>query len=429
MKSRAAILLAAGSMIGAAACADLWGFHSVTENNDASLDAGDATSPETGGGNGDGGCMGCDAEPPACDSTSCLADAPWEDASDAGNTGEDGQTSCEDRSCDDACVGRGCRGANGDCDAGLTLCGGQCVDTTSSPGNCGGCADAGGQACPAGPNGDPACTHSACTLTCDPGFTFCGGACIKLNTTSNCGGCGVRCDGGTTACSQVDGGYTCTVGCLAGDTLCNEACVSEQSDPNNCGSCAHVCTTDAGNALPTCSGSNCNFTCNTGFSLCSGACVNEQTDNTHCGGCNTVCDAGSPLCANGTCTLSCGSSAPDICNGTCVDKQSDPNNCGACGVMCAAPVPNSTPVCNSGICTFQCNAGYTACNGTCVNEQTDRNNCGGCGSANACTTGVNCVGGHCKCAASACPGCPVLESACCANTTTCGCAALLGSCN
>ncbi|CAM0903190.1 unnamed protein product [Alopecurus aequalis] len=56
--------------------------------------------------------------------------------------------------------------------AGLTCCGGQCVDTVASAEHCGGC--------------NKACKH---------GWTCCGGHCVDLlSDGKNCGSCSNRCD-------------------------------------------------------------------------------------------------------------------------------------------------------------------------------------------------------------------------------------------
>ena len=46
----------------------------------------------------------------------------------------------------------------------------------------------------------------------------------------------------------------------------------------------------------------------------------------------------------------------------CVDLQSDTSNCGACGTVCPA-VPGAASTCQSGACSFACQAGFLECNG------------------------------------------------------------------
>jgi hypothetical protein len=55
------------------------------------------------------------------------------------------------------------------CPTGQSRCGGQCVDTASDRANCGGCANACGQA--------QVCSSGVCTLSCPTGQNACGGVC------------------------------------------------------------------------------------------------------------------------------------------------------------------------------------------------------------------------------------------------------------
>lgn len=50
--------------------------------------------------------------------------------------------------------------------------------------------------CPSG-NGAAFCDAGSCGLTCDPGFSKCGGNCVNLRTTpTDCGSCGRTCAAG-----------------------------------------------------------------------------------------------------------------------------------------------------------------------------------------------------------------------------------------
>jgi hypothetical protein len=58
---------------------------------------------------------------------------------------------------------------------GLTLCNGQCSDTTSDPGNCGGC----GHVCPSGICTNSACVDGAiCRQHCEDGYSGCLDNCV-----------------------------------------------------------------------------------------------------------------------------------------------------------------------------------------------------------------------------------------------------------
>ncbi len=85
-----------------------------------------------------------------------------------GSTGRPGQGSTQDG-------GIAC--------GGLTLCRGECVDTTIDPTNCGAC----GITCPAGQG----CSQGIC---CGDNLTVCGNRCVDLLTDpTNCGVCGFPC--------------------------------------------------------------------------------------------------------------------------------------------------------------------------------------------------------------------------------------------
>ena len=72
-----------------------------------------------------------------------------------------------------------------DCQNGEALCEGLCTNTQTDPLNCGGCADDGGMACPAG--------------------------------------------------QLCNGGGRCATTCLGSELLCNQLCTNTLTDPHNCG--------------------------------------------------------------------------------------------------------------------------------------------------------------------------------------------------
>ena len=127
-------------------------------------------------------------------------------------------------------------------DAGLTDCGGICVDAASDGNNCGGC----GVVC--GPGSS--CASGVCLLTAPPtdvslvncaaqGLTDCGGFCANLSSDAgNCGACGNSCALG----GYCQGGLCTGLVCLDGLTDCGAGyCVDLNSDPSFCGSCQEGC--------------------------------------------------------------------------------------------------------------------------------------------------------------------------------------------
>jgi hypothetical protein len=156
------------------------------------------------------------------------------------------------------------------------LCSGTCVDTTSNANDCNGC----GLACPNNvQNAQPTCVSSACSFTCNGGFTGCPTAaptgCVdEQHDATNCGGCAKVCPSpSTTGTGQpACAAGVCTLDCNAGLTACpvvNPAeCTNTSTDLSNCGTCGDVCKTTVSNATPTCAASQCGFACDTGFLLC-----------------------------------------------------------------------------------------------------------------------------------------------------------------
>lgn len=100
------------------------------------------------------------------------------------------------------------------CDAGLTRCGGRCVDTSSDPANCGACDTACGIGDPARHLAAGRCASGRCAGGCEALWADCDGnlstnGCeTSLMRLNNCGACGTDCGSGG-ACVPADGGYAC----------------------------------------------------------------------------------------------------------------------------------------------------------------------------------------------------------------------------
>jgi hypothetical protein len=137
------------------------------------------------------------------------------------------------------------------CREGLTLCGGDCVDTERDAAHCGDCH----AVCPpVGANGGRLpqvsggfCDAGGCALLCDAGWGDCDGAqgsgcevnlSLGVTTssggTTHCGACGARCD----INEQCREGQ-CV--CRDGLTRCDGACVNTATNANHCGQCGRSC--------------------------------------------------------------------------------------------------------------------------------------------------------------------------------------------
>lgn len=212
----------------------------------------------------------------------------------------------------------GCRAPN-------TLCqpNDRCVNLANDVFNCGAC----GNVCD--DSGRPAppdymsytCLGSECgKLVCAINRADCNGdlfdGCETLiNTTDNCGSCGVACAPGEVCASNSSGKLVCQLltgdGCPQGQTHCDfTGCVNLLSSPANCGGCKVVCpgvTAAQVHAQPECFSGQCGLTCDTGYGDCDGertnGCeTNLSNDPANCGACGNQCDlsAGQP-CVRGVC--------------------------------------------------------------------------------------------------------------------------------
>ncbi len=170
-------------------------------------------------------------------------------------------------------------GTSGACATGQTSCNGSCVDTNSSPGNCGGC----GKVCASG----QVCSAGNCSAKCATGEYLCDQACVNLSTsTDHCGDCSKTCGSGQ-SCS----GGVCT--CPSGQLFCSQQCISTSADQNNCGNCGVKCS-----SAQSCSGGKC--VCNAGMTQCGTDCYDFKTDANHCGSCDNQCLIGA-TCSAGAC--------------------------------------------------------------------------------------------------------------------------------
>ena len=244
----------------------------------------------------------------------------------------------------DACVNGDCVCGSGPaCTGGLTCCNGQCVDTTSSPGNCGGC----NQLCAAisSPCAEVQCIASQCTAVSDPEFT----PCLDGQTEGICCGSGAAaiCVANGVCCSDTD--------CGQGLTCCSGQCVDTASSLGNCGGCGLLCGGFAGPCIAgtACIGGQCQPVASDPGAVCllddeAGICCAENSA--------VICEVGGVCCDNTDCAEN-----PDgdsCCANQCVDTQTDPDNCGGCGQPC-----ETNETCSDGECEVCIG---TVCGNDCV---------------------------------------------------------------
>ena len=313
------------------------------------------------------------------------------------------------------CDGSTCVSPGTVCNPGQTLCGGTCVNVSSSNEHCGMCNNACGK--------HSSCENASCV--CDKDYIKCDGMseCVIEssldNNTSNCGACGNDC-----ASTELYPGFVkpmCKNGvCQAEsckDDFCmdlsngSQVCVNGLNNPEKCGKsgeCKKCPSVEHGTGY--CDNGSCSIYCETGYFyngtkcelaysgcdqgelFCNGACVPNNSSN--CGSCGNVCGTGTQ-CTSGHCVCTtsgytnCGTDASP----NCVNLNSTTNNCGACGHVCGTGTK-----CSSGQCVCK-TSGQTNC-GTdaspnCVNLNSNNSYCGSC--THQCATGLSCSSGQCIC--------------------------------
>ncbi len=285
------------------------------------------------------------------------------------------------------------------CSAGFANCDGEtsngCETALNSLTNCGGC----GVTCSRA-NAGASCSSGICALgTCNVGWSNCDGDDVNgcetpLNTTNNCGACGITCTlpNATSSCSS---GSCEVVTCNPGWANCDgesfNGCETNLTSVNSCGACGTVCS--AANGSPSCNSGVCGVaSCNPGFGDCDGLAANgceaPLTTLSNCGACGSTCSRsnGSATCSTGTCNLTSCNSGFGNCDGNqsngCEAPLNTNTNCGACGSACS--LANSSTTCGSGTCLISsCNSGFANCDGSngngCENPLNTLSNCGGCG--------------------------------------------------
>jgi hypothetical protein len=300
-------------------------------------------------------------------------------------------------------------------------CGGDCVDLTQDPENCGQC----GTACTTGPQICVGSIFGAAESACLPQLST---NCFMCQANQVCvnGFCQMA------TCQDFSGGI-CVAQSGSIGSCCpqgfSSTCIDVASDPMNCGGCGvscgggtctnGVCSNSAAACPKGHAGEYCNLDAGLTFACCPGAgCVDTSKDQNNCGRCGGQCTFGLS-CVEGQCVaLTCTASVQNdscesdggtlgtCCGTSCVHRGSDPNNCGSCGRKCVGSETCVSSECGVDVCdvgtlgsTCHFDAGYDiigglCCGSGCVDTDRDVNNCGGCN--RHCPADAGCVNGNCQ---------------------------------
>ena len=139
---------------------------------------------------------------------------------------------------------------NDDCPGGQKICGLECVDVNSDPVHCGEC----DLVCEVN-NGVPGCSNGSCSvLSCAYPFSDCdnsyeNGCETSLATASDCGGCGLVCNGPPKTNMMCNDGLCQIESCKEGYGHCigspedfeTLGCETQLNTSEHCGECDHSC--------------------------------------------------------------------------------------------------------------------------------------------------------------------------------------------
>ncbi|MDF1562486.1 MAG: hypothetical protein P1V51_05555 [Deltaproteobacteria bacterium] len=356
-------------------------------------------------------CDGAGACAPTCAAGRVLCGGACIDpATDRDHCGASGD--CSGASAGLTCAaGELCDGAGAcaaTCQAGMIVCGGQCVDPAVDERYCGAtnCAGGvGGVACAPGER----CLSGLCEPSCPAGQLACDGACIDpLTDRTHCGAS--DCAGGAAGvdCAPdgvCDGTGSCSTVCAGSLLLCGDQCIDPATDERYCGAsgnCLDVAMGEVCGASERCESGTCTpvGACPAGQLLCGGFCVDPLTDRTYCGATDCAggaagitCPAGMVCDGTGLCRLEC---RVDLvaCEGVCIDPLTDRAHCGATGdclgANAGAACPAGTVCDGTGQCLAVCAGGRVSCGGQCVDPLLDAQYCGALGSCSGASAGTNC---------------------------------------
>jgi hypothetical protein len=204
-------------------------------------------------------------------------------------------------SCNGAtCQYSGCAAGYADCNTTPPNANGCETIITNNAANCGGC----GQACDTTNSTGATCSNSQCHYTgCSSGFSDCASAAPDLNgcetslsSTASCSGCGLACDAINSVGASCNGTTCSYASCAPGYKNCNKTapdtngCETRVNTTTNCGDCGVTCGTLNAGTIG-CSGAACTYTCNAGYSNCNTTGSNTTGCECHSTGC---CVSGSP---------------------------------------------------------------------------------------------------------------------------------------
>ncbi|WP_437834376.1 hypothetical protein [Sorangium sp. So ce1153] len=266
------------------------------------------------------------------------------------------------------CQVRTCNSGMGDCDGDPDN--GCETNINSNQTNCGACAAAGGVNCNTiYANATATCQTGACAFVgCRADYGNCNGSLTdgcEANVSTdegNCGACGTQCNPIHTTSNQ----------CL--DGTCNPVCTTAQyddcgvprngcnidlwSDESNCLGCNLVCQsgTSAHVTSNQCSSSGCSPVCSGLWRNCDGNEMNgcekdTSSDINACGACNARClvaNASATACTAGACVPTC-NAGWKACGDThdgCTTQLGTATNCGDCGHVCSG----TRSICSNGNC-------------------------------------------------------------------------------
>ena len=168
-----------------------------------------------------------------------------EDAGPGDDTGEPDDAGTEEDTGDDVGADTG-QDAGNDCPEDEQLCNGECVDIATDVAHCGAC----NESCTVPDVEDTlaVCIDGSCDVECTDDQTFCTdevSACVDTDDDiDHCGACNDECfddPNGDVWCEDGE----CHLSCDDGYTDCGGECVDTDHDVDHCGGCDDACTGDA----------------------------------------------------------------------------------------------------------------------------------------------------------------------------------------